>query len=119
MIARTSLARQKLPGVHLMRTMRASAVEPEATAAVIMLANDKKTLVKNERKYVGHANRHVGDIPTRLAYDGKSAAAQSSVVQRVARKVRRDITSSPASMHELNMTHTKYFLGSQGIKDLL
>ncbi|XP_067631434.1 uncharacterized protein [Eurosta solidaginis] len=62
-------------------------------------ANDG-TIVKNERKYVGHA-RHVVDMPE-LAnkYDvQQTLATQSSSVSRVTRRPRRDIASSPASMH--------------------
>lgn len=59
-----------------------------------MLADDG-TLVRNERKYVGHI-RHIADTPTPI-FDAETAAVQSSA-SRVGRRLRRDITSSPASM---------------------
>uniref|UniRef100_A0A0K8VYM4 Collagen alpha-1(XI) chain n=2 Tax=Bactrocera latifrons TaxID=174628 RepID=A0A0K8VYM4_BACLA len=72
------------------RTIRATAEEKTAT----MLADDG-TLVRNERKYVGHV-RHVADTPT-TANAAETAAVQGSA-SPVARRVRRDITSSPAAM---------------------
>ncbi|XP_053964726.1 uncharacterized protein LOC128867494 [Anastrepha ludens] len=75
------------------RTIRATAAE--AAGIPVMAANDG-TVVKNERKYVGHA-RHVADAPT-LAYNEAAVAEQSSV-SHVAKRLRRDIASSPASMH--------------------
>ncbi|XP_050327391.1 uncharacterized protein LOC126757491 [Bactrocera neohumeralis] len=72
------------------RTIRATAEEKTAT----MLADDG-TLVRNERKYVGPV-RHVADTPT-TANAAETAAVQGSA-SRVARRARRDITSSPAAM---------------------
>ncbi|XP_014088353.2 uncharacterized protein [Bactrocera oleae] len=72
------------------RAIRATAEKKPAT----MLADDG-TLVRNERKYVGHV-RHVADTLT-AANDAETVAVQGSA-SRVARRVRRDITSAPASM---------------------
>lgn len=57
-----------------------------------MLACDG-TRVRNDRKFVGHF-RHVADTPASVL-DAETAAVES-IVSRVARRLRRDITSSPA-----------------------
>lgn len=82
-------------GVEPIRSYQQRATRAtEAEKAATMLADDG-TLVRNERKYVGHI-RHIADTPTPI-FDAETAAVQSSA-SRVGRRLRRDITSSPASM---------------------
>ncbi|XP_011196269.1 uncharacterized protein LOC105221198 [Zeugodacus cucurbitae] len=81
-------------GAEPIHSQQQRATRATAEKAATMLAADG-TLVRNERKYVGHV-RHVADTPA-PANHAESAAEQSSA-SPVVRRLRRDITSSPASM---------------------